>query len=112
MDVNIRKRGAVQLIQLRGELRMGEGLTAFIRATDELLEAGEVRFVIHLGEVSMLDSSGIGALVKLLTSVSRRGGGLRLVNPSPFATKTLKLVGLLALFPVYADEEQAVASFG
>lgn len=112
MDINIRKRGAVQIIQLRGDLRLGEALNQFNRATDELLQSGETLLVINLAEIGMLDSSGIGALMKLLTSATKRGGALKLVNPSPLALKTLKLVGLLTLFPVFPDEEQAVASFG
>ncbi|HXZ26963.1 MAG TPA: STAS domain-containing protein [Terriglobales bacterium] len=112
MDINIRRRGTVEIIQLRGDLRLGQALDQFNRATGELLESGEACLVINLAEVGMLDSSGIGALMKLLTSATKRGGALKLVNPSPMAQKTLKLVGLLTLFPVFPDEEQAVASFG
>ena len=112
MDINIRKRGAVQVIQLRGELRLGEALEQFNHAANELLQAGEVKLAVNLEQVGMLDSSGIGALMKLLTSATKRGGALKLVNPAPQALKTLKLVGLLALFPVFPDEEKAVASFG
>ena len=112
MDINIRKRGAVQVIQLRGDLRLGETLDQFNNAANELLQAGDVRLVVNLEGIGMLDSSGIGALMKLLTSATKRGGALKLVNPSPLALKTLKLVGLLTLFPVFPDEGQAVASFG
>ena len=112
LDINIRKRGAAQVIQLRGDLRLGEALEQFNHAVGELVQAREVKLVINLAEVGMLDSSGIGALMKLLTSATKRGGALKLVNPAPQALKTLKLVGLLALFPVFPDEEQAVASFG
>lgn len=112
MDINIRKRGAVQVIQLRGDLRLGEALDQFNHAANELLQAGDVRLVVNLEGIGMLDSSGIGALMKLLTSATKRGGALKLVNPSPLALKTLKLVGLLTLFPVFPDEGQAVASFG
>ncbi len=111
MDLSIRKRGAIQVMQLRGDLRLGEALDQFNGAANELLESGEVRLVVNLEEIGMLDSSGIGALMKLLTSATKRGGALKLVNPSPLALKTLKLVGLLTLFPVFPDEEQAVASF-
>jgi anti-anti-sigma factor len=112
VDINIRKRGSAQVIQLRGDLRLGEALEQFHHATNELLQAGDVNLVINLEQVGMLDSSGIGALMKLLTSATKRGGALKLVNPAPQALKTLKLVGLLALFPVFPDEEQAVVSFG
>jgi anti-anti-sigma regulatory factor len=50
--------------------------------------------------------------VRFLAAAKKRGGSVKLVNPSNFAQKTLRLVGVLNLFDVYEDDEQAVASFG
>jgi anti-sigma B factor antagonist len=112
LDISIRKRGAVEVLQLRGDLRLGEPVEQLSHAANELLQAGETRLVLNLAEVGMVDSSGIGVLMKLLTSATKRGGALKLVNPAPQALKTLKLVGLLGLFPIFPDEDKAVASFG
>ena len=78
---------------------------------DDLLNAGDVRWVIDLREVSMVDSSGIGLLVRYLTSAKQRGGSLKLLNPSKFAVQTLRMTGLLTLFETFEDQEQAVSSF-
>ena len=59
----------------------------------------------------MIDSSGIGILVRSLTSAKQRGGSVKLVNPSKFALQTLKLVGVVNLFEIFQDEDAAVASF-
>ena len=59
----------------------------------------------------MIDSSGIGVMVKSLTSAKQRGGDVRLVNPSKFVTQTLRLIGVLNLFTTFEDEDQAVASY-
>ncbi|MGA2372165.1 MAG: STAS domain-containing protein [Candidatus Korobacteraceae bacterium] len=111
MDINVRKRSQVQLIQLRGQLRLGEPVDQLTRALDELLAEGDTRFVINLAEVPMIDSSGIGLLVRFLASAKRKGGSLKLVNPSSFAQKTLRMVGVLNLFEVFEDDDQAVESF-
>lgn len=111
MDINVRKRSKVQLIQLRGQLRLGEPVDQLTRALDESLAEGDTRFVIDLAEVPMIDSSGIGLLVRFLASAKRKGGSLKLVNPSSFAQKTLRMVGVLSLFEVFDDDDQAVASF-
>jgi len=60
----------------------------------------------------MVDSSGIGALVKIMTSIKQRGGAMKLVSPSKMTIQTLRLVGVLQLFEVFEDENAAVASFG
>ncbi len=112
LDINIRKRGDVSVIQLRGDLRLGDAVDEFRGSVDELLNNGEKNFAIDLAEVNMIDSSGIGHLMKLLTSAKKRGGSVKLVHPTAFAVKTLKLVGVLNLFEIYDDAEKAVAAFG
>ncbi len=111
MDINVRKRSQVQVLQLKGQLRLGDAVDDLQRTISESLAEGDTRFVINLSEVPMIDSSGIGVLVRFLTSAKKRGGNVKLVNLSSFAQKTLRVVGVLGLFDVYEDDDQAVASF-
>jgi anti-sigma B factor antagonist len=111
VDINVRKRAQVQVVQLRGQLRLGEAVDELQRTIADSLADGDLHFVINLSEVPMIDSSGIGVLVRSLTSAKKRGGSVKLVNPSNFAQKTLRVVGVLSLFEVYEDDDQAVASF-
>jgi anti-sigma B factor antagonist len=111
LDINVRKRSQVQVLQLKGQLRLGDAVDDLQRTINESLAEGDTRFVINLSEVPMIDSSGIGVLVRFLTSAKRRGGNVKLVNLSSFAQKTLRVVGVLGLFDVYEDDDQAVASF-
>jgi anti-sigma B factor antagonist len=111
LDINVRKRSQVQVIQLKGQLRLGEAVDELQRTINESLAEGDARFAVNLSEVPMIDSSGIGLLVRFLASAKKRGGSVKLVNLSSFAQKTLRLVGVLNLFEVYEDDDQAVASF-
>ncbi len=111
MDINVRKRSQVQVLQLKGHLRLGDPVDDLQRTITESLAEGDTRFVINLSEVPMIDSSGIGVLVRFLASAKKRGGNVKLVNLSSFAQKTLRVVGVLSLFDVYEDDDQAVASF-
>lgn len=111
MDINVRKQAQVQVIRLRGDLRIGEPVDSFRQAMAELFEAGDYRLVVSIGEVPMIDSSGIGLLVRSLTTVKQKGGNLKLVNPSKLAFQTLKIVGLVNLFEIFNDEGEAVQSF-
>jgi anti-sigma B factor antagonist len=111
VDISVRRRFEVQLLHLRGDLRLGDPVTELGRTLDEILESGDTRIVIDLSEVPMIDSSGIGVLVKYLATARKRGGGLRLVKPSDFTSKTLRTVGLLRIFEVFDDESEAVDTF-
>lgn len=112
MDISVLKHGSVQVIKLRGDLKIGPPVDSFRQTIEELMGAGEARIVVDLEEVPMIDSSGIGVLVRSLTSAKGRSGDLRLLNPSRLAIQTLKIVGLLNLFHVFHDEQEALASFG
>jgi anti-anti-sigma factor len=111
LDINVRKRGQVQLIQLRGALRMGPGVDGLRQTLEEALSNGDTRLVLNLAEVPMIDSSGIGLVVRFLASTKQRGGNLKLVQPSKFAVQTLRLVGVLNLLQVFENDDAAAESF-
>jgi anti-sigma B factor antagonist len=111
MEITVRRRAEVQIIQLRGPVRLGQAVDTFRRAIEDAFAAGDVRLILNCAEVPMIDSSGIGVMVKSLTSAKQRGGDLRLVNPSKFVTQTLRLIGVLNLFSTFVDEDQAVESY-
>jgi anti-sigma B factor antagonist len=111
LEIDVRKREEVQVIHLHGDLKIGEPVDSFRQTVEELFGNGDSRIVVNVGDVPMIDSSGIGALVRLLTIAKQRGGALKLVNPSKLAVQTLKIVGLLNLFEIYNDEGEAISSF-
>ncbi len=111
MDINVRKHSDVFVIQLKGDLKIGDAVDALRQSVDDLLGGGDARLVLNLTQVPMIDSSGIGILVRTLTSAKQRGGSVKLVSPSKLAMQTLKIVGLLNLFEVFDDEGKAVASY-
>ena len=90
---------------------MGPAVDDLRQTVEEAFGNGDTRIVFNLAEVSMIDSSGIGLLVKLLASAKQRGGSVKLVKPSKFAVQTLRLVGVLNLFEVFDDDDKAVESF-
>jgi anti-sigma B factor antagonist len=113
LDIDVRKHaeGNVHVIHLRGDLKLGDPVDGLRQACLDLMNEGETRLVVNLSQVPMIDSSGIGVLVRTLTQAKQHGGSLKLVNPSKFALQTLKIVGLLGLFELFDDETQAIQSF-
>lgn len=111
MEIEVRSQSDVKVIKLRGRLNLGDSVDRMRDTFEDLLNAGQTRLVIDLGEVSMIDSSGIGLLVRYLTAAKQRAGSVKLLNPSKFAVQTLRMTGLLKLFETFEDQEQAVSSF-
>ena len=111
MDIETKTVDGVKLVKLRGRLSMGLPLDRYNATMKELLEEGQNRIVLDLEEVPSIDSSGIGMLVRHLTTAKQNGGAIRLLRPSKFTVQTLKMVGLLNLFTTFDDSKDAVASF-
>jgi anti-sigma B factor antagonist len=90
---------------------MGEAVDGLRQTLEELLASGDAFIALNLAEVPMIDSSGIGLLVRFLASTKNAGGNLKLVQPSKFTVQSLRLVGIINLFEIFEDDEAAVQSF-
>jgi anti-sigma B factor antagonist len=90
---------------------MGAPVDRLRQTMEEAIGNGDTRMVINLSEVPMIDSSGIGLLVRFLASTKQRGGNIKLVQPSKFAVQTLRLVGVLNLFEIHDNDDAATESF-
>jgi anti-sigma B factor antagonist len=111
VEIDVRTQDQVKIIKLKGKLSLGPALDRTNETLKDLLDAGELRLLLDMEEVPMIDSSGIGVLVRHLTAAKQRGGSLKLLKPSKFALQTLKLVRVLNLFEVLENQEAAVKSF-
>jgi anti-sigma B factor antagonist len=112
VDIELRSLGPVKLIKLRGRLNLGDAVDRLRETLDDLIANGDTRILLELSEVPWIDSSGIGLLVKALTSAKQKGGSMKLLNPSKFTVQTLKMIALLDVFEIFLDQQEAVASFG
>jgi anti-sigma B factor antagonist len=111
LDIETKTQDGVEIVKLTGRLCMGQPLDRFNSAMGELLRQSHNKIVLDVEEVPTIDSSGIGMLVRYLTTAKQSGGAIRLFKPSKFTVQTLKMVGLLNLFSTYEDLSEAVASF-
>jgi anti-sigma B factor antagonist len=111
LDISVRKHSEVQIIKLRGSLKLGSDVDEFRALIGELIESNDTSIVLNLAEVPIIDSSGIGALVRGLTTAKHAGGSIKLVQPSKMVVQTLKMVGMLNLFETFETDEDAVQSF-
>ena len=101
----------MRIVKVTGKLGLGPDLTRFGAVVEELMDQSHNKILLDLEEVPTIDSSAIGMLVRCMTSAKKIGGSIRLLKPTKFIVQTLKMVGLLNLFPTYEDLPQALASF-
>ena len=111
MKIEARHVQGVTIIEPKGKITIGVGDVALREAVSEALEAGGRNLLVNLGGVSTIDSSGIGELVSAYTTVTNRGGKLKLYNLPPKVTDILQITQLISVFEIFEDEGAALASF-
>jgi anti-sigma B factor antagonist len=111
MEITTREDGRVTILTVSGDLVIGEPESAFKKAVTRLLEAGRIYLLVDLKDVSFLDSSGLGALVRALTNSQKEGGQTKLLNAGPQVQKLLEMTKLDSVFELHNDLERAVLSF-
>jgi anti-sigma B factor antagonist len=111
MDLSLRANGKVTILDLQGNLTIGAAEETLRQRVEELVTDNQKHLLINLENVPMIDSSGIGSLVKSFTNAKNKGGKLKLLKPSRLAQQLLSITGLLSVFETFDDEATAVASF-
>ncbi len=110
LSVEARHCGAVYVVRCTGRIVAGEEVAVLETAIQRGLREF-VRIVLHTGEVTRVDSTGMGLLVRFLSHTRNRGGDFRLAAPPQFLTSLLQLTKLAAIFRIYDSEEEAIVSF-
>jgi len=111
MAVSQRKDGDVTVLEFSGPVTIGEGDVAVRESVQKALEAGEERILLDFGGVTSLDSSGVGELISAYTSITNRGGGLKLSRLSPKVDSVLQVTRLSGILDSYGSQEEALVAF-
>jgi anti-sigma B factor antagonist len=111
MKLKTRQVDGVTILDCSGRITLGEGSVQLRDAVRDLLAKGSKNILLNLGEVTYIDSSGIGELVSAFTTVKNQGGELKLLNLTKKVHDLLQITKLYTVFDVKDDESSAVASF-
>ena len=106
-----RQVDSVTIVDLSGRLVLGEGTSTLRDLLQDLVGRGQKKILLNLGDVSYIDSSGLGSLVSGYTSLTNQQGQLKLVNLTRKVHDLLQITKLLTVFEVFDDEATAITSF-
>jgi anti-sigma B factor antagonist len=111
VKLTTRQVGDVTVIDAAGRITLGEGSSLFRDTIRDLAAKGDKKILLNLGEVTYIDSSGIGELVSGFTTVTNHGGMLKLLNLNKRVKDLLQITKLYTVFEAFDDEAAAVRSF-
>jgi len=112
MQTSTRQVGDVTVLEVSGRITLGEGNVMLREIVRDLADKNNKRIVLNLSEVSYIDSSGMGELVKTHTTIRNKGGELKLANLNKRVHDLLQMTRLSSVFDIQKDEASAIASFG
>ena len=111
MDIRERVVNGISVLDISGKIVLGEGDMQVKDRIKDLLADGQRRILLNLGDVSYIDSAGLGSLISSYATVKREGGNLKLVNLTKRVKDLLAITKLITVFDTFEDESSAVDSF-
>ena len=111
MKIATHQVDGITVLDLSGRITLGEGSVQLRDAVRDLVSKGQKNIVLNLGDVSYMDSSGVGELVTAYTTVKNQGGELKLVNLTKKIEDLMTITKLVTVFDIHPDEASAIAAF-
>jgi anti-sigma B factor antagonist len=110
LTLDTREVGRVTVVHCKGRIIAGAE-TEFLHYHMAHLLRDRKAIVLHLGDVDFVDSSGLGAMVRALTSARQLHGDVKLCNVPEPIHNVLKMTHLVKLFDTHDSDEKAVTAF-
>ena len=110
MPPQMRQSGDTAVIELTGRVIMGEVVEEFRGLWTQAMEAGAKNILVNVAQVTFLDSSGIGMMIRCHSAVTQRGGKLRLVGANSTVRQAFKVTRLDNVFEFHDSEQSALAA--
>ena len=111
MQIEERVVDNVTILDLKGKITLGDGDEVLKDKINSLIHQDRKRILLNFADVPYVDSAGLGEIVRCYTTVSRKGGRLKLINLTKKIQDLLAITKLLTVFETYDSEDEAVRSF-
>jgi anti-sigma B factor antagonist len=103
--------GRISVLHCKGNFVGGDETDELQNTIKKLADAGNLKMVIDLGEVSYLNSSALGVLISAHANFTKRGGKVKLCQLNKNLENLFVITKLSLIFDTYPSEIEAVASF-
>jgi anti-sigma B factor antagonist len=111
MQISERTIGDVVIVDVAGKIMLGDGDVILKDKVRSLVQQGRRKVILNLGDVSYLDSAGLGEIVLAYATLTRNNGALKLLNATKRLKDLLSIAKLLTIFETFDSEAAAVTSF-
>ncbi|MBZ5699307.1 MAG: STAS domain-containing protein [Acidobacteriia bacterium] len=100
----------IAVLWLEGRIVLGEETILLREKVKSLIAAGNKKLVLNMYNITLIDSSGLGALVAVHTTAKLGGASVRLCDLGAKFNELLHITRLLTIFEVSSTEAEAIRS--
>lgn len=111
MRIKVRDRDDVTILDISGDITIGKGDVELRKEISELVHNEKKKVLLNLRKVDFIDSSGIGEIVRSLTTIQKNGGTLKLLHLESKVRDLFTITRLITVFETFENEKEAVDSF-
>jgi anti-sigma B factor antagonist len=111
LNIATRRLGPVVIVDLDGQIRIGETNINLHKTIQDLVAGGERKVLLNMANVTHIDSSVLGELIAGHVTLENNGGQLKLVKLTERVSELIMITKLLTVFDVFENEADAIASF-
>jgi anti-sigma B factor antagonist len=111
LTIEEKEKSGVTILHLKGRVTLGDESNALRNKIKEVLAQSKTRLVLDLGDVTYIDSAGLGTLVAGYTSAQNQGANMKLANLTKRFDEQLHITKLVTVFEVFTSVEDAVKSY-
>lgn len=109
MQVKREDRGALSIYRMSGEMDLYSSQEVREQIRESLTD-GHDHIILECGDMSYIDSSGIGVLISLFTTLRKKGGQLILCNLQSSVQSVINFTKLTGFLQISGSLEEALAS--
>ncbi len=110
MQINARLIDNVVIIDILGEIDLYNS-PKIKDVLSENVKNNHKNVIINLGDVTYIDSSGIGTLIFCRTFLNQNSGSLKIIKVKDSVKRIFELTKLNSFFTIFDSESEAINSF-
>lgn len=112
MEINLREKNDIAVIDISGEIRRSDVTDVTLhQIVKNQLDDGQRNILLNLAEVEFIDSFGVGEILASYISTQNLGGKLKLARISKKLYVVFQVTMLIKVLEIFDDEEAALESF-
>lgn len=110
MEILQKKINGIDVLKLKGRLD-ASGARDLKKEVGAMAKEKSVQFIMDMGAIDFIDSSGLGSMVASLRSVNKMGGDIKIASLQDPVRSIFVLTRLHRIFEIFDDSLAAAESF-